>query len=440
MRMGWSCAVCFLALLCSTASAFGQQLDIIMEGPWIYYVDTQFTGGTALIAMAPNTSSHHWPTFSTGHGKAFPSQPMIYCVGYGANCASPLPPSTSTPPPTMLPNGNYPGLHLVPVTTPSPSTWKWYQWSTTEQKSAFYLILPWPDSASNYAVDNMMLENNFGVPTTDASYSIGTQLHYRNWPSKNITLFSCDTPASSDSCGHPQPVIPQDQNGTLRIAMSPMEEADPNGPSSVCEYHIRSAYHSMILLLDDTSLESTGTPNANHDKGYIDLRRTDTDAYDDTPYCLYCDPQNPTSTCPVTQMVLNYTPMDSKVLLRNIVALFDGPLKTISSEEHGLMAPQLRNELAKEWDGKDRKDLLPEPSQFQRTEGLLEQSFPNAQKLYKQILDEERLHQAAQMSSLARSLEQLLDAERELIVYFKPHPFNATTSGKDCRAAQMQIQ
>jgi hypothetical protein len=431
MRMPLICAICFLSLLCSSVSVFGQQLDIALEGPWIYYVDQHFTGGTALIAMAPNAPGHNPPTFTTGHGGVFSSVFGLYCLGHDGACAFGQQNNAS------LLKGSYAAHQLLPVQTLS--NWNWYTWTTVEQQQAWYVVLPMPDSVSNDGVDYMTLQGNFGVPATvnganEYKHSIGLHLHYANWPSTTLTLFRCSAPTGSNCVIVPGSGMDQEHNGTLRISMSAVEEADPKSISAVCDYHVRAAYHSMILLLDNTSLESTGTPNKNKSIGYVDLRRANPDAYDDET-CLLCDPQNPVQTCPTMQMLRDYTPKTAKDLLGTVVNdLTSGHFDETAKKQ--LQAEALTGQ-SSDWPA----DRFPQLSHFTQLENTLELSFKGLQSLYEKALDDQAKvrNSTTNKSPLVQSLEKLRDDERELIAYIKPHLLHAATSGKDCRVAQMLI-
>jgi hypothetical protein len=406
---------------CVAATAQKQQLDIVMEGPWIYYQDDKFidasgTTQSVLVAMAP-TVGHLAPTFTTGHGGKFPRSGIVYCLGDGRTSCI-----TGT---GKLSAKTYPGLQPISVNTKS--GWKWY---TTIAKDYWYVILPMPDSASNDGVDVMFLESDFQTPVYAGSsgekgYSIGLQLHYKSWPTGKINLISCTdfgVSPTADKCDKPDPGMDQDQLGTLHISMAGMEE---KGTAKKCSYHLRTAYHRRILFLDDTPLGAGGN-NVNRDKEYSDLRSEDTDDYDAT--CYRCDPQNPKLGifCPRMQMsedyLEDYAQTDAKALLGSIVVELTSFADSKSKE--ALQIDALKEMKA------NITGRFPSPEQLFKIQGLLELSVRAVQDVY-------LTKQAAKLvaaDSKASAVKAAGD-EQELLNYIM---FSAT-SGKDCKAAQMLI-
>jgi hypothetical protein len=292
--------------------------------------------------------------------------------------------------------------------------WKWYQSITQD---SWILILPMPDSASNNGVDHITLEPGFAAPavpngTSETIGSIGMYLHYADWDTSKLTLFRC-ADHKVDRCDNPQAAgAPQDNYGTLSISMTVVPETDTTYYPSRCEYHVRAAYHAMILFLDSTPLNSGR--NRNQSQGYIDLRQID-DSYD--PSCYYCDPQEPNTSCPPMPMAEGYAATDAKELLGQIVA----NLRQIDSKDkEGLNIEKLNDEHEK-WTG-----AVPDPSQLAQIQGPLHQSLQGVQKLYQQ---ESRKDKAP--------LVAVRDQERRLIAY--AIRIDSATSGKDCRVAQMLV-
>ena len=402
---------------CAAAIAQNQRLDIILEGPWIYYQDNQFIGadGTqkpVLMAMAPKTG-HHNPTFTTGHGSTFPNPGVVYCVGYNNNCAT----GTGT-----LAAVNYPGLMTIPVKT-KPG-WKWYASIASDY---WYVILPMPNSASNDGVDYMFLEQTFHTPvvanTNDTEFSIGLQLHYDSWPSQTVSLISCTDPgiaSTADKCDHPQSHYDQPQNGTLRIAMTGLAET---GTAEKCNYHLRAAYHHRILFLDDTPLDSG--KNVNRDKEYIDLRAENTDQYEAS--CYLCDPQyKPDASCPRMPMTQDYTHTDAKELLKNIVH----DLAQLDSKRQDALQVAALGEIRTELT--DRR--FPNPDQLVKIRRLLELSIRAVQDVY-ELDAKAKLTARAGADAKPPLAVKVAGEEQELLDYTILSP----TSGKDCKAAQMLI-
>jgi hypothetical protein len=408
-----------LLLWCSEAVAKNQKLDIILEGPWIYYQDANYNDGTGtpkavLVAMAPNTG-HYYPTFTTGHGTTFPSPGVVYCVGYGNTCAT----GSGT-----LGTGNspkHPDLQLIDVKTPQ--SWVWY---ANLADDYWYLILPMPNSASNDGVDYMFLEKTFQTPVsagTDPQYSIGLQLHYDSWPSDKVSLIYCTDPgavSTADKCENPRMYSDQTQYGTLRISMTGLEET---GTAKQCNYHLRAAYNRMILFLDNTSLDSGNNVNAN--KEYIDLRSEDTDDYDAA--CYFCDPQHPDASCSQMLMGRIRPKMDAKSLLADIIHDLT-PLDHLDKEnEYGLQLKGLK-EISAEVTGR-----FPTPPQLVRIKRLLDLSIRGVQYFYQK---EGKVEPRKQIEGKEPLLApKVAGEERQLLDYIN----FSSTSGKDCKAAQMLI-
>jgi hypothetical protein len=271
-----------LGLISFTASAFAQhRFDVTIEGPWILYELKKFDGtNSMLLVMAPSVPGHHPPVFTTGDGGPITAL-GIYCVAFGGTCqanAKPFPQTTGG-------TGSYDQTTLLPVKVYGNNL----AWSTIQSNSTSFL-LPMPDSISNDGIDpNITLRSDFGTYTSSTPLSIGVQLHYSNGPSAFNLLTcgtiappaaSCTTPALSGST--------LNNSGTLRITMKAEEHTDAQDP---CDYHVRMAYHSMLMLLDPTPIQqhpsAGGSQNVNQSIAYME--HNDTRIAIDN--CRRCDPQ-----------------------------------------------------------------------------------------------------------------------------------------------------
>jgi hypothetical protein len=413
------------------ASAQNQKLDVVMEGPWIYYQDDNFTdssGKTAsvLVAMAP-TAGHNLPTFTTGQGGKLPGV-GVYCVSDGdMNCFTQKSKFSAKACPTT--GTTYPDLKPICVKTQSGANWHWY---SSLAPDFFYMILPMPDSISNDGIDMMALENTLPKSTAASSnsetpHSIGLQLHYDSWPTKTIRLISCTKPGASsttDTCAMPVPVatVPdQDQSGTLNIAMTSVSES---GKAQECGYHLRSAYNHRITFLDPTDL--SGGHNVNYDGEYTDLRSENTGQYEQK--CYSCDPQNPHHLpfplCPKEHKAKNYAQVNAKESLGRIIV----DLKSIPDPKRkdALQIPALSG-VSENISGR-----FPSQAQLSQIEQLLDLSIAALKGVDQSKSKDKTAAGALPKESPASTA---LREEREL----KNYVLFSGTSGKDCKAAQMLI-
>jgi hypothetical protein len=425
MKTRWICATCFLAFACSVVSAFGQQLDILLDGPWIYQVDTQFhPGGNAnmpvLIAMAPYVPGHTGPTFTTGDGLDLTNTKGVFCVELGAlGCA------VSTSNATDLGSATYPGLSLLSLKAKLPSggtTWPWYKYASDASRagSSWYVILPIPDSASNDGVEGFKFGSTFGnYPNAPTPQNIGTILHYKNGK-MSVNLYQCtgSSGAYGDNCTTPQKIGTQPNTGTLRVSFtSPDDKAPYNVP--YCDYHIRDAYHSSILFLDETRLDLGG--NTNQTNGYADLPPA---GYDPS-LCYPCDSQNPhgLGNC-AYMLMLSPDTMDVRKQLTDVVEAI-GQRK----DRDELQYTELQSI------SEQLKGQLPQRSQLLSIQRLLHLSKQGIENLYLQEFNVQRKAKAEEVAMPPQDILVLRKMEDDLDLYI----LRAASGGKDCRAAQMRL-
>jgi hypothetical protein len=269
-----------LALICSAAPAFAQhRFDVTIEGPWILYEVKKFDGtNSMLVAIAPDVPGHYHPAITTGDGMPIDVY-GVYCVAFldgTGNDGSCKPNGKAWPAPSSG-AGTYDQQQFVPVKAYGGNL----SWSNV-QSSAWAFVLPIPDSISNDGIDpNMTFRTSFGASSVNAPSAIGVQLHYNDGPSK-FNLFVCTQAPSNATCTTSKNSnLPN--SGTLRITMKAQEHADADDP---CDYHIRMAHHSMLALLDPTSLALGGSPrqNVNQNVAYMESAIA-------PDGCRDCDPQ-----------------------------------------------------------------------------------------------------------------------------------------------------
>ncbi|HTC47738.1 MAG TPA: hypothetical protein VK722_10480 [Candidatus Aquilonibacter sp.] len=423
MKTRWICAACFLAFACSVASAFGQQLDVLLDGPWIYQVDTQFhPGGHAnmpvLIAMAPSVPGHTGPTFTTGDGADLTNTPGVFCVSLGGlGCA------VSTSNATDLNSTPYTALYHLPIHAKGgASPWAWYQYASdaSRARSSWYIILPIPDSASNDGVEGFYFGSTFGIyPNPAQSQNIGTMLHYKDSQGA-VSLYKCTGSSGTygDNCTTPQFQKKQPNTGTLRISFSaPDDKAPYNVP--YCDYHIRDAYHSSMLFLDETQLD-LGT-NTNQAYGYADLPPADSDP----AQCYPCDSQNPHGLGNCAYMeAMSPDSVDVRTQLADIVNAIGG-----RKDRDGLQYAELQSI------SEQLKGQLPQRSQLLSIQRLLHLSKQGIENLYLQEFEVQKKAKTKEIATPSQDILVLKRMEDDLDV----HILRAASGGKDCRAAQMRL-
>lgn len=415
MKSHLSCALCLVVVLCSAAPMLAQNsLDISLEGPWIYYQDPSFLNSAGksvpvLIAMAPAVAHHHDPTFSTGEG--FPFSAGLWCVGFDSKCG----PNSSS---NTLTSGTSPGLQLVPVR--SLPGWHWY---SNRDPNAWYVILPMPDSATNDGLNNMKLGTTYATYLNgEVQHTIGLRLHYTSGATR-LDLYSCGAP-TGDNCPNPRSRGWQANSGTLRITIKYDED-----PTDHCDQHVRDAYNKTILFLDPTDLALSVPHNVNQDKAYVDLPQDD-GSYDAS--CYLCDPQNPTPTCFQLTMSGPRRPVEVNQALRQIV----DDLRNLHRDNDQLYLAEL---------SKEEESLhgnLPTFSQLPGMEQLLNLSTNAVHSLFLKLsVNNEagaKTKPALQANPLLPKLHDIEAEEQVLRDYLSRA--RSGTSGKDCRAAQMQMQ
>jgi hypothetical protein len=243
-------------LLCTDKALANKRLDIAMEGPWTFYVQSGFktTNGTStvLIAVAPQVQGHLLPVISAGDGGHLPTG--INCVVFDTVCV----PQTSIL--TVPPPDGYDDP--FPVTLKQPQ-WKWNQLN----QLAYIVILPMPDSWSADGKESLSFQATLPTSSTTVvsnypgNYAIGIQLHYVNGPDM-LDLYSCQNPLDGTSCK--QSVYPNNSvgssgeanSGTLRISMKSDETLGDDRYN--CEYHSHGAYRAMLKLVDPTLAYNAG--------------------------------------------------------------------------------------------------------------------------------------------------------------------------------------
>jgi hypothetical protein len=413
-------AIILLTAICGSAPAFGQRLDIVLEGPWVLHEDHAFQSHTGtvdvLIAMAPSGTDHHDPTFSTGDGFTIPWR-NVYCVMFGADCA------LKRHATSLSSDGYATGL---PLNVKTQGGWKWFK---DRDPEAMYLILPMPDSYSNDGIDTVRFGKSFGNYGAAEQHSIGVVLHYDQnpLPPKSLNLYTCQSssPAvSADDCKDTSRFPSQDNTGTLRITMRAPEDDD------TCSPHVRAAYPKMLLMLDKAPL--TAGTNTNQDKAYIDLLDYNGSA---NPTCVDCDPQNPDqSNCPGMATVEPPAFLNVPEALTGIVGQLSG-LK--ENQQDLLYVKELQNG-ANSLDGH-----YPRLSQLRRIKSFLNSSVNGISELLAQLsaqVDSKSTadKSAVEVKSLEQTLQQAKSRERKLIFYVQY--LLSATSGKDCRVVQLLIR
>lgn len=414
MKFRLICAFGLVAQVLWAASAIAQNsVDIEFEGPWIFYHVSSFQNSLGqnvpvLVAMAPTVNHHHDPTFSTGEGFPFPAG--VWCVGFDNVCG------TKTQ--ALMGNGGFPVLQALPVA--SKSGWHWY--NNSYPNPAWYVILPMPEANTNDGLNDIKVGNTFGVYVNGpVQRSIGARFHYQGG-AQMLNLFKCGTP-TSDNCPNPQLKGSQSNSGTLRITIKYDEDL-----SDHCDLHVRDAYHQAILFLDQTPLNQITSQNVNQDKAYIDLPQDD-GSYDAS--CYACDPQNPAPACLLAKMTKPARPVDVNATLHEIVT----DLRTLRREDDRL----LQSELSQEENSLNGR--LPTFSQLPGIEQLLARSTNAVHNLYVELSIKDQAAkdsvQAVQVNPLLPNLKKIETEEQVLHEYIGLAL--SGTSGKDCRAAQMQV-
>lgn len=273
-----------LALVGSSGLTFAQtRFDVSLEGPWILYEWKNFDGAKSmLLAMTPPAPGHYAPVFTTGDGAQIQDL-GIYCVGFNGTCitnSKPFPTTSQYFPPSLL------QVYVIGNNV---------SWSRVNS-NAIAFLLPMPYSISNDGIDpDMTTRRDISTPYGDTAQhpAIGVQLHYDTGGTSTFDLLKCTGPSPA-ACTSPK--LSVQNNGTLRIMVKTEEHPDA---ADACDYHVKMAYHSMLMLLDPTQLRqhppmasggrcaNTGE-NSNQCIAYMGRSNETNDTNDP---CWVCDPQ-----------------------------------------------------------------------------------------------------------------------------------------------------
>jgi hypothetical protein len=374
-----------------------QRLDIALEGPWIFSVDSVVNSKaqsvTVLIATAPVVPGHFPATFSTGDGVSV--GPGVYCVGFDNQCA---PQGAKSPD----------WAHSLLVQAKKPAGWDW-----AHLNGAYVFILPIPNSFSNDGVYPMTLRPSFPKPaaTKPEWHSIGIQLHYDSGPS-TLNLYSCLPLISHNLQKCATSLSSPDNSGTLRISIKTPEYL---GDQDKCDYHVRRAYNKMLLLVDSTSL-SGASANTNQDKAYVDLPEY-------YPECYACDPQQESINPDCMGIVTTSSPamLDVNAELTGIIGEIEvlDAAKALNVDTKALYLRELRDEK------NSLNGQLPKRSQLAELQSLLDLSADGIGKL-------------PESPGLPKALRDI-QAREQALAADTAYIFSAL-DGKDCRAPQMFIK
>ncbi len=413
MKLWTKYAVTLLVGLLFAGPSFAQlKLDVVIEGPWLFYVEPAFPTptGTApvLVAIAPKVLGHHPLFFSAGDGAQVPGG--VYCVAFDGACR----PNSIT----KLDKDGYAAPIPVPVTKPVGWSWTGYTGDT------YVLVLPMPDSYSSDGLYTMTFQSSFPssmVPSTTTSngpQSIGIVLHYMSGPQR-IGLLTCTGTPSVTTCSRGS-VTDEPNSGTLQIKIKSKE--DPANPDS-CDYHVHRAYHETLKLLDPLM-------QYNQYRAYVGVPTYNS--------CAKCDPQQDKvpSECTALAMTVSMAndPADSVMpiqpTLKAIVALLQKIDVDAGTREKLLLdLPDQSNRL----NGK-----FPRLSELRRLKETLALSQVTADKILIELKDKVRAD-AAKSWSAGRDLQAAIISEQNLID--AADRWTALSiSGKDCRAPALLIQ
>ena len=330
----------------STPAAAQYATNVILEGPWILYVDTTLINSShpVLVAVSPggvydstntNMNMFHTPWVSAGDGYPV-GTPNIYCLHWGdEKCA----PTVSTA--TVLTSAISPEkAPLLPMNATQHGPW---QWSTKPGITAF--ILPMPDSYSTVAGWYMRFApkwdssgNTYNpYPAGIEKHSIGIELHYKNGPSysdSGFSYFSLDQCVvnsgtlgiCSDAGGAVGHVTKLDNVGTLSITMkSPTTDA--------CDPHVRMAYPKVLGLLDgDNQLyQAIDTAKSTYPSGAAEY-----DEPGDNPRCLDEYPTSPMAIRTKTEQTKTEQMPDGVLLWTSQLSQFSSRIGEYLQQQHDL--------------------------------------------------------------------------------------------------------
>lgn len=232
----------------STPTPTPTNLDIILEGPWLLYVDTKSFDQTVLVALSPDASNQskphtfHYPYISMGDG--YPFKNDIYCLLLDGRCGS----KNNK---TKLASDNYDTP--APLTVYASQSWDWRRIYTYYGGTA--LILPMPDTYSNDETWPMRFAktfdsggNGYNEQSLTPNHSIGLLLHYVSGISY-VDIYRCDFSQQTTLANCALNIVAGHQlnnTGTLQIVM----KAPNDSGDDVCDLHVRNTYPQMLQLVD----------------------------------------------------------------------------------------------------------------------------------------------------------------------------------------------
>jgi hypothetical protein len=242
--------VCVVILFSAAGcrDAENHQFDVVLDGPWILYVDKTLAAWPVLIAIAPNTHSaknwQHEPTVVSS-GEAYllgdfnnsQMEGHAYCLTLDGVCGSRGE--------SELRSRSYPTVETLHMKMNDGHD-GWVQ--AVKQQYATAIVLPVPDSYSSDGTWAMRFapyfdgtENPYGG---SERHSIGVELHYKKGPTEfgldrcdNFALGNCQVQnANSGST-----IL--SNTGTLRIVMK--------APATdwACDPHVRRIYPMMMKIV-----------------------------------------------------------------------------------------------------------------------------------------------------------------------------------------------
>lgn len=407
MKLRTRYTLAMLMVLLFGAPSFAQyKLDVLVEGPWLFYVEPNFptTTGTSpmLVVIAPQVLGHYPLSFGAGNGASIP--PGIYCMAFGGTCQ----PGSAT---NLVPGGYEPP---TPVPVKKPMGWDW----KTYGGSSYVLILPMPDSYSNYGLYPRTFQSSFpamgGPPpntTSSGPRSLGLVFHYANGPQR-IGLLTCSGTPSVANCNSGS-VTDEDNSGTVEIKIKSMEDAAH--PDS-CDYHVHRAYHEMLKLLDPLM-------QYNQDKPYIDVPSYNA--------CAKCDPQQDMvpSDCTAQAMAASMASDTSEASVQPALEALVGLIQKIEVDADS--KKRLLLDLDKQ--SEKLKGKFPRVSELRSLKDTLLSSQTAASKLLIALKDKKTNWKAGRdLQAMVKLEQQLLEsADRWTLL---------SISGKDCRAPALFIQ
>jgi hypothetical protein len=417
--------VLLAALLFPSEKALAEaRLDIAMEGPWIFFVQSNFKTAAGpsnvLIAVAPLVSGHYLPVVGAGNGGQITDY-GLKCVVFDGVC---IPKPTTA---SALSHDGYADPYPIVL---SQAGWNWSKVSS----SAFVIILPMPDYISADGKESLTFQKvipTSAMPnspsTSAANFAIGLQLHYEHGPNI-VGLYRCTSTSDASSCT--QNVFPgnEDNSGTLRIAIRSDET-----PSDLdnCKYHLHGAYHAMLGLVDRNAAN-------NPDKAYLDMP-----AYDKN--CTPGDPQQIPFPLADSSIDMGHSTSEGEMSSTTNVAtsldtlvVYLRSLKLQHGVEESLSLPQLSDQ-ADQLRGK-----VPRLSNLSELSAYLKNSQEVISNLLMQLKAQShetarRMTSHRQDADLPIRLNVVLLRERALQAEAQ---FAALSiiSGKDCRAAMVLVQ